>query len=305
MHGSDRIDCFTRDVDRLLREAGRIDTPANGEYREDLLLAAELAVTDFSDESENRASLRRELLSRSAAPRPPANRLARLTWPWRQAPAMSTIATVLLLAGIVAVAQPDIRASVIQPVLRYVERIFLGERTQAVVVERPDDHEVDAILAERARGLEAGERWTMRTAVSTIGGDVPPGRDPIILTYCSLGLAESVAAFPIAQPGRLPDGFHFDRAMIPPDDSVVLWYARPGERITLRQTPVRPEITTVEMSMGADSSLEEVTIDGCPAVWMGRKLVWEADGTSYTLEGTEFTLDDALEIARSLRRSDS
>lgn len=58
-------DCFSRDVDSLLSEAGRTDSePLPTEYRQALDLARILATTDFSAESRVRQALRRRLLNR-------------------------------------------------------------------------------------------------------------------------------------------------------------------------------------------------------------------------------------------------
>lgn len=301
MH-NDKTDRFTEDVDRLLRETGRIDASRPGaEYRKDLVFAAELAATDFSTESTRQASLRRDLLGGHAT-RQVSTRNGS-TWaagPWRYS-RLATAATALAVVLIIVVAEPHLRAAVVQPAINYLKQIIVGEHTQAVVAEGFDEDEMTVVLAERARALEAGELWSIRTAVSTVGGDVPPGDDPVILTYSSLGLAESAAAFPLAKPEYLPENFSFDKAVITPGDGVVLWYAAPGQRITLYQRLVVPGAGTMAMAMGAGSSLEEVSIHGHRAAWMNdQKLVWESEGKSFDLEGTRLTLEQALEIARSL-----
>jgi hypothetical protein len=299
MPNTDRTEDFTRDVDRILQEAGRSEVARpDPKYREDLVLAMELAATDFSSDSVRRAPLRRQLLSERAATRAePAPWL----WPWRQHPRLAAAAVAAAVVLAVLVIQPDLRASVIQPAIEYLKRLVLGERTEAVVVEPFSQSEMESILAERRRALEAGEQWSMRTAISQVGGDVPAGGSPVIRTYGSLGLAESAAAFPLAKPGHLPEGYEFDSAVITPDDGVVLWYRAPGERITLYQKPLG-DSRMMAMSMGSGSSLEKVAVDGKPAAWLNdHKLVWESDGMSYTLEGNRLTLEEARRIAHSLR----
>lgn len=300
MHRNELADRFAHDVDRLLAETGHDDSDRpDPEYREDLVLAAELAASDFSSESTRRATLRRELLSgRSSAQAWTGNPLAVL---WRQHPRLATVAATLAVASIVVVAQPDLRASVVQPVIQFLKQVVLGEHTRAAVSEGFSESELNAILDERARQLEAGETWSIETAVSTLGGDVPPGRDPVLLTYCSLSRAEAAAALPFAKPLHLPAGFRFEQAVLTPDDGVVLGYWAPGRQITLYQRPVRPGATTMAMATGPGSTLDEVTVNDAPAAWLnGHKLVWEADGVSYDLEGDGLTLEEALTIARSL-----
>jgi hypothetical protein len=64
MNEQDWADRFSRDVDSLLNEAGRVDSePTPTEYRQALDLAHTLATTDFSAESRVRQALRRRLLN--------------------------------------------------------------------------------------------------------------------------------------------------------------------------------------------------------------------------------------------------
>lgn len=254
-------------------------------------LTRELAETDWSDESRVRASLRRRLLDRPAGSAPM----------WRRYPRLVTAAASVLLLTALFVAHPGLRAAVVKPVWEFLQRVVVGEHTEAVVVAPPTDAELEAILEERARGLEDGTRWTMRTAVGTLGGEVPEGRSPVLRTYNSLRIAEAEVHDPFVKPTYLPEAYRFDHLVLTPSDSVVLWYRAPGRWITLVQDRVHPGATTMAMTMGGDSSMQEVTIGGATGAWINDgKLVWEDDGRSYSLEGTELTLADARSIALSL-----
>jgi hypothetical protein len=51
-----------------------------------------------------------------------------------------------------------------------------------------------------------------------------------------------------------------------------------------------------------DGTLEEVDFDGRPAAWAdGHSLMWEAEGISYMVGGLDLDLEQAMQIARSLR----
>ena len=149
-----------------------------------------------------------------------------------------------------------------------------------------------------------------RSTVFSIGARLPSARSTVRTIRASV-LSPPIAAArtritPLSfrlPPATLPPGYQFDRAVIAPDDTVVLWYVAPGKRLTLKQTAVEPGgASTMRMAMGEGSTLEEVSLDGRPAAWMnGHSLAWEADGRSFDLDGSELSLDEALEIARSIR----
>ena len=90
--------------------------------------------------------------------------------------------------------------------------------------------------------------------------------------------------------------------MITPDDSVILWYTAPEGRITVTQSPLGENEYRMVMSVGDDSSLEQVTVNGYTAAWMnGEELIWEGAGMSYDVEGDDLILEEAVKIAESLR----
>ena len=258
--------------------------------REDSILATELASIDFSDESRVRVPLRHRLLSAETAAA------------WSPRPRLVAVAATAAVIVAVVFIQPDLRAAIVQPALNYIKQLVLGDHTRAVLVEQPADAELEAILAERARGLEAGERWYVRTATGSQGGDVPAGASPVIRTYNSLRLAEENVTFTVRKPEWLPGPYRFDSAVLTPSGGVVLWYRAPGLQLTLSQKPIQPGASTMVMSMGDGGSLEQVDLGGIRAAWVNdESLVWENDGITYDLEGNELTLDQAKRIAESLR----
>jgi hypothetical protein len=292
MNDSYTHESFGRDVDRILEAAGRKGGAApDTDDRDDLVLAAELASIDFSDESRVRAPLRRKLLSGEGA-----------ASAWSLGPRLAAAVAAAAVIVTALFIQPDLRAAIVQPTLNFIKQLVLGERTQAVLVDQPVGAELEAILAEQARGLEAGERWSVRTASGSQGGDVPEGASPVIRTYNSLRLAEENIDFPVRKPDWFPGPYRFDSAVLTPAGGVVLWYRAPGRRLTLAQKPTRLGGTTMVMGMGDGATLENVEFGEIRAAWVnGESLVWENGGMTYDLEATELTLEQAKRVAASLR----
>jgi hypothetical protein len=307
MNERDWADRFSHKVDTLLREARRTDDePAPAAYRQALDLARVLATTDFSDESEGRAAVRRRLLNRVGVqerkPRAFPRRLVLLV------PAL-VLAALLLVAA----AWPGVLE-------HFLQSLQLGPHTSAHQVDPGNlswSTEQAATAHPQVSGpmtLEVVQRedgWTIRTLIGNFGGSVPPGETAIVLRVDSVDQVQAAVSFDLQQPGYLPAGYQFREAMVAPGESGFLFYDGPQGEIVLVQTPVYVRVeeypggkavsTSVMVSVLTDKPMEEVVMGGWQAGWFeGNSLVWEADGISYTLGGVNLSLEDAVRIAESL-----
>lgn len=311
MNREDRSERFSGEVDRLLRENHGDDSDSAGaDFQQDLILAAELAGADYSGDSPIRASLRQHLLQDSLERRVPLwDRLSH----WMQGlrhPRLSFAGVLLALVLSVLVAHPGLRAEVVEPAIKFLKRVAVGEKTE-VGIREPEDFNraaVDSMLDAIAGMHEAGQMWSLWTAVSKTGGGIPPGEEPVIRTYCSLSLAEAAAGFSFLKPTYLPEHFRFDRVSLTPGRGVVLWYLGPYEislalfNVQTRTLPDGSQSTSSSMYTSNFGDIDEVAVGEYRAAWMGQALIWEQDGFSCGLEGRELTKDEALKIAGSLRR---
>lgn len=300
MSEQDWADRFSHDVDSLLSEAGwPDDEPVPAAYRQALDLARVLAATDFSDESQGRAALRRRLLNQVG------RREDKLHWLPRRRPVL--IASMLIVAALflIAAAWPGV-------LVHFVKSLYLGPYTSLYQVA-PDSTTARPQRPAPAT-LEVVERedsWTIRTAIGNFGGSAPPGERATVLRLESVDQAQAAVSFDLQQPAYLPDGYQLREVLVAPGELGFLVYDGPQGEIVLVQTPVYTHVaeypggaavnTSVVFSVLTDKPVEEVVRNGWRAGWFGgHSLVWEAEGISYTLGGVNLNLEEAVRIAESL-----
>lgn len=301
----DWADRFTRDVDGLLNEAGRTDSePLPAEYRQALDLARMLVTTDLSAESRVRHTLRRRLLNQIGT---------REGWQLRKEYVMRTFfrqrrAAVILasavLAGllVVTLAWPGGLTAAAQGIYDVIQSIVLGPHTQAV--------QIDFQTKSEPRPLPA-DLWIIRTDIGSFGGNAPPGVEPTVRTLTSFEDAQAATNFYLRTPIDLPEGYALREVKLAPIGGTswaILFYGGSGHDIILAQMPGGPQPSddpnvAVSVASGfiTDGTLEEVRLDGRPAVWAdGHSLMWEADSVSYMLGGLGLSLEETIRIAASL-----
>ena len=118
--------------------------------------------------------------------------------------------------------------------------------------------------------------------------------------------------FQLKIPSGLPNGYTLGEVKLAPFGGshwAFLFYGGAGHDIVIVQMPVGTlpgespgQVSAVGVGIITDGTLEQVDFDGYPAVWVdGRSLSWESDGINYTVGGLDLTLEQAMQIARSLR----
>lgn len=274
MNEQDWADRFSRDVDGLLNEAGRMDSePTPTEYHQALDLARILATTDFSTESQVRQVLRRRLLNQIGA---------REGWQRRKEYVMRTFfrqrrTTVILasaiLAGllVVTLAWPGVMMAAAQDIEDFVQRLVLKRlvlrwhpRATVTVTVFIDPDTYTGRYTGPARVITVqfqqinptwtiptkqtplpvtpvverrGELWIIQTAIGNFGGNVLPDRDAAVCRFSAFGGIQAAAPFSLRQPGYLPVGYALREAIVTPLDWVFLFYNGPDGDIILAQMP--------------------------------------------------------------------
>jgi hypothetical protein len=305
-------DCFSRSADALLHDSGRADIElAPPEYRQALDLACDLALVDFSAESQVQQALRRRLLNRVGTREKwnlrkeiPMNTLF-----WKRHPALTMLAVALVVVFVVMLAWPGTLTAAAQAVEEFVQSLTLGPNTSVrqVSPEQAAAHPQGPAPAQ-PEVVRRGDLWVVRTAIGNFGGNVLPGRDASVRRFDTLDETQAASRFELRHLAALPAGYVFREAMVTPLDWVFLFYGGPNGDIILTQIPVGEQpggdpgqVTSTGVGMLTDRPIESVTFDGQPAGWVeGHGLMWEADGISYTLGGATRTFDEAIRIAESL-----
>lgn len=319
----DWADRFTREVDDLLLEAERADSPPrSAEYEQALEVARMLAETDFSDESKVHGSLKRQLLSliesegevRSEAYGWLSSGFAQLKH--RPVVLMGGVFLVLILA--LAVSFPESIAAAAQGAFHTLQYLVLGENSAIM--------QVDSISELPPYPIADPHRWSISTEIGNFGGNLPPGYDITIRSYSSLAEAEQQLDRSIRTPAFLPAGFQLRDIKLTPSGApvyVFLFYSGPGSDIILEQhllgerpidksddyigiesgsVTVTETVSTTFSMVVTDETVEKLRFNGQPGVWIGgNRLVWEHNSMGYTVGGLDLTLEEAIDIAESIQ----
>jgi hypothetical protein len=206
------------------------------------------------------------------------------------------LALVIAVSAVVFV--PSVRAQVED----VIQRIALGAYSWAEQV---------AQIGGESQAVPA-DVWIIDTEIGGFAGNAPPGVDPTVRSVTDLEEAQASTNFHLRTPTDLLEGYALREVKLAPIGGThwaFLFYDGPGHDIIVVQMSVGPQPsdepnTVAESVVGlvTDGTLEEIDFDGRPAVWSdGHGLMWEADGVSYTVGGLDLSLEETLQIARSLR----
>ena len=208
-----------------------------------------------------------------------------------------------VLALVIAVSAVAFVPSVRAQVRDVIQRIALGAYSWAVQVVPQIEGESQPVPADV---------WIIHTEIGGFAGNAPPGVDPTVRSVTDLEEAQASTNFHLRAPTDLPEGYILREDKLAPMGGThwaFLFYDGPGHDIIVVQMSVGPQPsdepnTMAESVVGfvTDGTLEEIDFDGRPAAWTdGHGLMWEADGVSYTVGGLDLSLEETLQIARSLR----
>ena len=290
---------FSAEVDGLVHETSQIPPAlAPADYRDALQLAGVLAALDFSIESRQRAILRRRLVDEARR-----RQEARMTTlKLRRRLALTTVGAALALTLMLALFYPGGIAAAARTLVTFIQSISLGPYTHAVQIA-PGDQSGQPVPEDV---------WIVRTEIGNFAGNAPPGVEPLVRSLSGLQEAQSLVNFPILSPVFLPEGYALREVKLAPIGAthwVFLSYDGPGHDIILVQMPGGPQpsdnphvMSGVFTGFLTDGTLEKAELDGQPAVWVdGHSLMWAVDNVTYEVGGLDLTIDQAKQIARSLR----
>lgn len=293
---------FGDQVDGLLSETARsAEAAAPPEYAAAMELARQLASADFSLESRQRETVRRRLLSLDVSRQKRISHKEAIMKALTVRPvvwkALGAALAALLLVSLLFPANVVAAGRVLQYVAY---EIAVGAYTTVARVEAWAKGEPPPLPADM---------WIVETDIGAYGGDAPPGVDTTVRSFATLEEAQAVSAFHIAAPIDLPEGYALREVKVAPMDQVFIFYSGPGHDIIVIETLVGPRLSDdPNVAVGAYSgyvtngTVEETDLDGRRAAWAnGNSLIWEADSISYQVGGLDLTLEQAKQIARSLR----
>jgi len=297
-------DRFSDKLDSIMSSSSdQVDSTSPTEYRQALDLAHRMAALDFSAESRRRESLRRRLVDEARLIALKNREHSMRTLHLRRMLAFTIAGASLALALALNLFYPGGIAAAAENVYRVLRTIILGDYTRAVQVEPQTPNDSMPI---------SPDAWIIRTEIGNFAGNAPPGTEPLVRSLASLEEAQSDVEFPILTPADLPDDYALREVRLAPiglTHWVFLFYGGPGRDIIIAQMPGGPqpsrnsgEMSGVFTGFVTEGTLQEVELDGHPAVWIdGHSLSWTVGAVTYQVGGLDLTLEEAAPIARSLR----
>jgi hypothetical protein len=293
-------------------------------------VAKRLAALDLVGESRVRESLRERLeLAMELAQGRAAEPAVRRAWALRR-PILATELAVLLIVTLLAVVAPRSLAALVEPVVRIIEMVRVGDHTLLLRSALQTGAEVAATREESRRKLASGQSWFLSTPYGGFGGAVPPGTSARVLRVSSLQRLRSLTAMRI----QVPTGVHrdepvrFDHAFVAPGGIVLIFLGSGANEVLLAEFPVgkgqsvgigrmtnrtAPDGSTVFES--PELKTEELSLSGQTVVWdpdpepsprsphrsESSGLHWEEHGVSCSLMGRSLTREEAVDLFLSRR----
>lgn len=299
------VERFTVDVDRLVK-AGTVADSAEGtsaEYSELLRLAQALSSTDFSDQSQIQPVLRRRLLDMRQGWHP-QERIPMLA-SFRKLRLALVLPTVMLVSLLIAgLTWPGGLTAAAQDVIDFVQRLWVGEHTS---IEPIDLEQIEwnvepskAACSTQVQNCtpEPGKCKIVRLDDRLLSGN------GVSRHFDSIAEAQAAISFTLRQPAALPEGYTFSQANVWGLGDLAttdLLYSGPDSHIMLSQSPVSGQRDQgVAIGLPGVTAIATVQVNGHTATWAEHTLIWEADGISYLLTGSNLGQEDALHIAESI-----
>jgi hypothetical protein len=205
---------------------------------------------------------------------------------------------VMVVAILTAAFVPPVRAVVVEAI----KSVVISPYASVQQVPEPD---AKVIKPEPPKNL-----WLIKTDIGNFGGNIPSGLDATVHSVRSFEEAQSSSGFRLLAPTYLLPGYSLREVKVAPlNEGTFLFYSGPGREIIIVQMPAGylssddPNVETVGATgMITTGSLEEVDFDGQKAAWVdGHTLDWGSKEFTYEVGGLDLDLQQAMEIARSLR----
>ncbi len=302
------------------------------ELRDRVRVAEGLAALDLARESRVRESLRERLAyalaRRRTRPVAPAHQK-----PWvMRRPVLAAELAVLVAVTLLAVVAPRSLAALVDPVIRLIEVVRVGDHTEIMRQAPQTGAEVAAILEQGRRRLTNGQSWFLSTPYGGFGGSVPPEQQATVRRVSRLDELRSLTPTRL----RVPTCLHrdapvrFDHAYLAPGGIVLVFFGSGAAELLLAQFPVgesqsvafsrtvsrttpegefvmeSPELKTEELSLGGQTVVWDPDPELAPVGHRSEAsaLRWEEDGVSYSLMGRSLTREEAVDLFLSLRPLD-
>jgi hypothetical protein len=196
------------------------------DLRECVRVAGWLAALDLARESRVRESLRSRLTQalEGRRARPGASAPGR-PWVMRRPVLVAEIA-VLVAVALLAVVAPRSLAALVEPVVRMIEMVRVGDHTQIMRQAPMTGAEVAATLEQYGQRLANGQSWSLNTPYGGFGGAIPPGHGTRVQRVSSLERLRSLTPMRLQAPTGLhrDEPVRFDHAYVAPDGWVLMFF---------------------------------------------------------------------------------
>lgn len=143
--------------------------------------------------------------------------------------------------------------------------------------------------------------WEYPTSIVLVRDEVPRGAPRDGWSFSSVAAAKAAArGMRFLAPSHVPEGYSLGAVALSPSKHwIVATYLNPTHgRIDFVAHDTRG---TPGTELNADTDIMKADVNGHPAGWTGRALVWESGAVSYLVGGTSLSEDEAIRMAESLR----
>ena len=305
------------------------------ELRDRVRVAEDLAALDLARASRVRESLRERLTQaleeRRARPVAPA---PRRSWVMRR-PVLAAEIAALVAVALLAVVAPRSLAALVEPVMRMIEMVRVGDHTQIMRQAPMTGAAVAATLEQHGQRLANGQSWFLNTPYGGFGGSVPPGNSTRVQRVSSLERLRSLTPIRLQVLTCLhrDEPVRFDHAYVAPDGWVLMFFGSGPNELLLSQCPVgegrsvgvgrstsrrgpdgqviveSPELKTEEMSFGGQAVMWDPAPEPpppssggyfSPGSWLPVPHRDESSALRWEEEGVSYSL-----MGRSLTREEA
>ena len=153
---------------------------------------------------------------------------------------LATCLGIALVLAFLAVVAPHSLAALVEPVVRMIQTVHVGDHTQIVRSAPGTSDDLAASLEQHKARLANGESWFLSTPYGGFGGNVHKGEPARVRRVSSLDKLRSQTPRSLYAPTGLYRGepVRFDHAYVAPGEIVLMFFGSGATELLLAEFPV-------------------------------------------------------------------
>ena len=153
---------------------------------------------------------------------------------------LATCLGIALALAFLAVVAPHSLAALVEPMVRMIQTVHVGDHTQIVRSAPRTSDDLSASLEQHKARLAKGESWSLFTPYGGFGGSVGKGEPARVRRISSLDKLRSLTPTSLSVPTALyhDEPVRFDHAYVAPGGIVLMFFGSGTTELLLAQFPV-------------------------------------------------------------------